>query len=175
LLLSELDAIGIFGYSDEDGTQAAGLAGHLDPGEIRRRVDDLSDLADEVMAQRAAARVGETVEVLIEEHLGDGTYLGRAAHQAPEVDGATTVLSAVPLAVGDLVTATVTGSDGVDLLARGGAAPVAGAGAAPVAGAGAAPVAGAGAAPVAGAARGSATTARGSAGAARGSAGASQE
>jgi tRNA A37 methylthiotransferase MiaB len=118
LSLGELDAIGIFGYSDEDGTEAASLGGHLGQGEIDRRVSDLSDLADEVMAQRAAARVGETVEVLVEERLEDGAYLGRAAHQAPEVDGATTVFSASALTIGDLVTATVTGSEGVDLVAE---------------------------------------------------------
>jgi tRNA A37 methylthiotransferase MiaB len=118
LSLSDLDAIGIFGYSDEDGTQAAALGGHLDPGEIARRVDDLSDLAEEVMAQRAAARVGEAVDVLIEESLGEGVYLGRGAHQAPEVDGATTVRSGAALAIGDLVSAMVTGSEGVDLVAE---------------------------------------------------------
>ena len=87
-----LDAIGVFGYSDEDGTEAATLDGQLDPAEIARRVDDLAGLADELMAQRAADRVGEMVEVLLEEDLGGGRYLGRAAHQAPEVDGTTTVL-----------------------------------------------------------------------------------
>jgi ribosomal protein S12 methylthiotransferase len=118
LSLSELDAIGIFGYSDEDGTEAASLAGHLGAGEIARRVDDLSDLAEEVMAQRAADRVGEHVEVLIEEALGDGLYQGRAAHQAPEVDGVTTVRSAGTLATGDVVAASVVASEGVDLVAE---------------------------------------------------------
>lgn len=118
LSLAQLDAIGIFGYSDEDGTPAASLGGHVSAGEIARRVDDLSDLAEELMAQRAAQRVGETVEVLVEECPGDGLYLGRAAHQAPEVDGNTTVRSDAPLAPGDIAAATVTGSDGVDLVAR---------------------------------------------------------
>jgi ribosomal protein S12 methylthiotransferase len=119
LFLSEarLDAIGIFGYSDEDGTEAATLSGRPSDEDIARRVEDFSDLAEEVMTQRAADRVGETIEVLIEEPLGDGRYEGRAAHQAPEVDGTTTVVSSVPLAVGDLVTARVTESDGVDLVA----------------------------------------------------------
>jgi ribosomal protein S12 methylthiotransferase len=112
-----LDAIGVFGYSDEEGTEAATLGGQLDQGEIARRVDDLSDLAEEVMAQRAAARIGETAEVLIEESLGAGRYAGRAAHQAPEVDGTTMVRAAARLSPGDLVTARVTGSDGVDLTA----------------------------------------------------------
>ena len=119
LFLSEarLDAIGIFGYSDEDGTEAATLPGRPEDDEIARRVSDFSDLAEEVMAQRAADRIGETVEVLIEESLGDGRYEGRSAHQAPEVDGITTVISGQELTPGDLVTVQVTDSDGVDLVA----------------------------------------------------------
>ncbi len=71
------------------------------------------------MAQRAADRLGETLDVLIEEPASGegGTFTGRAAHQAPEVDGVTTVRSALPLAPGDMVRAVVTGSDGVDLVA----------------------------------------------------------
>jgi ribosomal protein S12 methylthiotransferase RimO len=118
LSLARLDAIGIFGYSDEDGTEAASLGDQLDPAEIARRADDLSDLAEELMAQRAADRCGETVEVLIEEQLGPGHYQGRAAHQAPEVDGVTTVRSPAPLAVGDMVSAVVVESEGVDLIAE---------------------------------------------------------
>jgi len=117
-----LDAIGIFGYSDEDGTEAASLPGQLDEAEISRRVEELAGLADELMAQRAESRLGETVDVLIEEEAEDGpagSYLGRAAHQAPEVDGMTTVrtMSPAPLAAGDMVRAVVTGSEGVDLIA----------------------------------------------------------
>jgi ribosomal protein S12 methylthiotransferase len=123
LFLSEarLDAIGIFGYSDEDGTEAATFpdADKLDDAEIARRVSEFADIADEVMAQRAADRVGETVEVLIEEVAGDGRYEGRAAHQAPDVDGATTLLADRGFAPGDLVTARVVESVGADLVARG--------------------------------------------------------
>jgi MiaB/RimO family radical SAM methylthiotransferase len=122
LFLSEarLDAIGIFGYSDEDGTEAARFddADKLDPDEVNRRVSEFADLAEEVMAQRAADRVGELVEVLVEEVLGDGRYEGRAAHQAPDVDGSTTLLADRPLAPGDLVAAQVVESVGADLVAR---------------------------------------------------------
>jgi ribosomal protein S12 methylthiotransferase len=115
---ARLDAIGIFGYSDEDGTEAASLDGQLDTGEIARRADDLSDLAEELMAQRAAERCGETVDLLIEEHLGEDRYQGRAAHQAPEVDGVTTVRSGAVLRVGDIISAKVVASEGVDLVAE---------------------------------------------------------
>jgi ribosomal protein S12 methylthiotransferase len=115
-----LDAIGIFGYSDEDGTEAASLPGHLDGAEVSRRVEEFAGLADELMTQRAENRLGEILDVLIEEAAEDGpdgSYLGRAAHQAPEVDGVTTVISGAPLAAGDMVRAVVTGSEGVDLIA----------------------------------------------------------
>jgi ribosomal protein S12 methylthiotransferase len=115
---ARLDAIGIFGYSDEDGTEAASLDGQLDQGEIARRADDLSDLAEEVMAQRAAERCGETVDVLIEEHVGDDLYVARAPHQAPEVDGVTTVRSLAVLRAGDIIDAKVVASEGVDLMAE---------------------------------------------------------
>jgi ribosomal protein S12 methylthiotransferase len=115
---ARLDAIGVFGYSDEDGTEAAGLAAKLPEDEVAGRVEELAGLADELMAERAAERVGEQVEVVIDEVLADGRYLGRAAHQAPEVDGTTELLSHQLFVPGDLVTAVVTGSDGVDLIAE---------------------------------------------------------
>ncbi|MGH3305464.1 MAG: radical SAM protein, partial [Streptosporangiaceae bacterium] len=118
LAAARLDAIGVFGYSDEDGTEAAGLPGQLPEDEIAGRVEELASLADELMAERAAARIGSRVDVLIDEVLPDGSYLGRAEHQAPEVDGATEVHSERSLAVGDLIEAVVTGSDGVDLRAQ---------------------------------------------------------
>jgi ribosomal protein S12 methylthiotransferase RimO len=119
LFLSDarLDAIGIFGYSDEDGTEAATLPGKAGEDEVARRVGEFAGIADEVMAQRAADRIGETVEVLVEEVLGHGRYEGRAAHQAPDVDGSTTLLADRTLAPGDLVTARVTESAGADLVA----------------------------------------------------------
>jgi ribosomal protein S12 methylthiotransferase RimO len=115
---ARLDAIGIFGYSDEDGTEAASLPGQLPADEIARRVEDLADLADELMAQRAAERIGEVLDVLIEEVHGNGRYTGRAAHQAPEVDGTTEVRARDRFVAGDLVRARVTGADGADLLAQ---------------------------------------------------------
>ncbi len=114
---ARLDAIGVFGYSDEDGTEAAALPGKLAGAEVARRVEEVAALAEELMAQRGADRIGETVEVLIEERLGDGEFEGRAAHQAPEVDGTTTVHASADLRPGQIVRATVVSSDGVDLVA----------------------------------------------------------
>jgi ribosomal protein S12 methylthiotransferase RimO len=119
LVDARLDAVGIFGYSDEDGTEAASLPGQLDEQEIAGRVEALAGLADELMDQRAADRIGELHQVLIEEPADEPhLYIGRGAHQAPEVDGTTEVISRRPLTAGELVSVRVSGSEGVDLVAE---------------------------------------------------------
>jgi tRNA A37 methylthiotransferase MiaB len=118
LVAARLDVTGVFGYSDEDGTEAASYAGKLDDDEVRARAEHVSALVEELTAQRALERVGETVEVLVESvDATDGTVEGRAAHQGPEVDGSTYLLDS-EARVGDLVRATVTAAEGVDLYAR---------------------------------------------------------
>ncbi|MFI5734811.1 MiaB/RimO family radical SAM methylthiotransferase [Kribbella sp. NPDC051587] len=130
-----LDAIGVFGYSDEDGTEAETYDGKLDEDTIAARLDRVTRLAEDVTSARAEARIGELVEVLVES-LGsstddtdtdsaaavavDGqTGEGRAAHQGPEVDGSTTLVGLPEgVRIGDLVSAKVVGSDGVDLIAE---------------------------------------------------------
>src|SRR5215211_6227368 len=60
-----LDAVGVFGYSDEEGTEAMTLPGKLDQAEIDARVRRITDLVEELTAQRAEDRIGERVEVLL--------------------------------------------------------------------------------------------------------------
>jgi ribosomal protein S12 methylthiotransferase len=117
-----LDAVGVFGYSDEEGTEAATLTGKLDQAEIDARVRRITDLVEELTAQRAEERTGERVEVLLlEDHSAEGApgvWTGSAAHQDPDSDGATTLTGVPDGAVpGQIVTAEVDGSDGVDLVA----------------------------------------------------------
>ncbi|MGA9747083.1 MAG: 30S ribosomal protein S12 methylthiotransferase RimO [Nocardioides sp.] len=113
---ARMDVVGVFGYSDEDGTEAESYDGKLDEDEIRDRTEHLTRLVEELTSQRAAERVGERVEVLVES-VADGEVVGRAALQGPEVDGCTTLLGSAAQ-VGDLVTAVVVDTDGVDLVAR---------------------------------------------------------
>jgi ribosomal protein S12 methylthiotransferase len=115
---ARLDAIGVFDYSDEEGTEAASLSGKVGAAAVRRRYEKVGALAEELCAQRADERVGSTVDVLVETVDADGVE-GRAAHQAPEVDGSTTLVGAVTgLRPGHLVRAVVTGTVGVDLVAE---------------------------------------------------------
>jgi ribosomal protein S12 methylthiotransferase RimO len=114
---ARLDAVGVFGYSDEDGTEAEGYDGKLPAEEVAARVARISALVDELMAQRAEDRVGTEVEVLVEAAEDeDFECTGRAAHQAPEVDGECVFERGSGLEVGDMVRAVVVGTEGADLL-----------------------------------------------------------
>ncbi len=124
---ARLDAIGVFGYSDEDGTEAATYGDKLDQELVDARLAHLSRLAEELTAQRAEERLGETLEVLVESVEDDGAVpldedeyaaAGRAAHQAPETDGQVLFTTDAGLAVGRMVRAKVVGTEGVDLVAE---------------------------------------------------------
>ena len=112
---ARLDAVGVFGYSDEEGTAAVKFENKLDDDRIRERVEQTSRLVEELIDQRAQDRVGEHVVVLVEEVNETGVE-GRALHQGPEVDGSVHVRAAVAK-IGELIMAEVIGNIGVDLVA----------------------------------------------------------
>ena len=127
---ARMDAIGVFGYSDEDGTEAATFEDKLSDEVIQERVRRVSARVDELTAQRAEDRVGSVVEVLVhasggqdpdEEGMDPRAAMGTAAHQAPDVDGQTKLSAPTDLtatyAVGRVVTALVVDCDGIDLTA----------------------------------------------------------
>ncbi|MER6667991.1 30S ribosomal protein S12 methylthiotransferase RimO [Amycolatopsis japonica] len=118
---ARLDAVGVFGYSDEDGTEAETFDGKLDESVVAERVARISALVEELTSQRAEDRIGDFVDVLIEQAEDGEDPIGRAAHQAPEVDGECVLIETEDLpqlAVGDFVRCEVVDSEGVDLIVR---------------------------------------------------------
>jgi len=115
LTQAQLDAIGIFGYSDEDKTEGKTLENKVAPELITERVNELSTLVDELITQRAEARIGQKVTVLIED---EAEQEGRAEHQGPDVDGSTFIKSRNKYRVGEHVDAVVSDVLGVDLIAQ---------------------------------------------------------
>ena len=111
---ARLDAIGIFGYSDEDKTEAITLPDKISEEIIRDRFSEITTLAEELLIQRAEERIGEQVRVLIEDA---ETGEGRADHQGPEVDSSTFIRGRNKFRVGEYVDAVVSDVEGVDLVA----------------------------------------------------------
>ena len=111
---AKLDAIGVFGYSDEDNTEALSMADKVAEEVIRERVEALSSLADEMVSLRATGRIGQAVRVLIEDR---ELQEGRTEFQGPDVDGSTSLIG-TDFAIGEYVDAIITESMGADLVAE---------------------------------------------------------
>ena len=116
LTQAQLDAIGIFGYSIEDETEAASFTDQHSSVEIDSRVSYLTSVADELVNQRAMDRIGEQTLVIIDEV---GSQIeARAIHQAPETDGSVLLHSTKHVQVGSIYPAEIVDSIGADLVAE---------------------------------------------------------
>ncbi|MDT7728523.1 MAG: ribosomal protein methylthiotransferase [Actinomycetota bacterium] len=113
---ARMDAVGVFGYSDEDGTEAETFEDKLDEDVVAQRVSRISSLVEELTTQRAEDRIGTFVNVLVEDDGDEPT--GRAAHQAPEVDGECILVDADGCKIGEFLRCEVIDSAGVDLIVR---------------------------------------------------------
>ena len=112
---TRFDRVGVFRYSDEEGTSAHALGDKVPRSIARRRHRELMALQREIMRETLAAQVGETAQVLVDSG-GRDRAVGRLWSQAPEVDGS--VLLRGGARAGELVRARLTGVRDVDLEAE---------------------------------------------------------
>lgn len=113
----KLDRVGVFAYSPQAGTPAAGMAGQVPEPVKQRRWRDAMKLARAVSLKRNRRLVGRTLEVLVEgTSAGDGqkNMAGRSYRDAPEVDGL--VFFDGHAAAGEMVSVRITGALEYDLL-----------------------------------------------------------
>jgi ribosomal protein S12 methylthiotransferase len=116
----QFDHVGVFNFSQEEGTPAADLPDQVPAEVAAERKDRLMALQQPIAAARNASWVGRIVDVLIEqENPSSGEMLGRCARFAPEVDGEVRVhpgeggLCAAP---GTMVPVRITAADTYDLI-----------------------------------------------------------
>jgi ribosomal protein S12 methylthiotransferase len=107
--------IGVFAYSPEDGSGAEGLANEVDPEVASDRRDALMAIQEPITASLLEAQVGSTQRVLVCGTDEDGTWFGRSAIQAPEIDGVTLLDGQLAQLRGTIVDVTITGAQGIDL------------------------------------------------------------
>jgi ribosomal protein S12 methylthiotransferase len=114
---AELDRVGCFKYSPVEGAKANSIA-PLVPAEVQEeRYARFMERAREMSARRLAARVGQTIEVLVD-RVEDSIAIARSAADAPEIDGVVRVSGAAQLRAGDWALVEVTGASDYDLEAR---------------------------------------------------------
>ncbi|MCH2161646.1 MAG: 30S ribosomal protein S12 methylthiotransferase RimO [Phycisphaerales bacterium] len=139
----EFDALGVFQYSPEKGTPAGTMEADpalAVPAEIKaEREADIMLLQQEIAFENAAylAEVGAEFDVLVDGPAPENTEValsekdpavrgdrelhlasGRCYHQAPQIDSQTCLVSVEARSPGELIRATIVGSDGYDLIAR---------------------------------------------------------
>jgi ribosomal protein S12 methylthiotransferase len=118
---TRFERLGVFPYSLEPDTPAARLPGHLDDAVKAGRCDRIMAAQQEIAFAFNGSLVGRVLDVLIDAPApaseGKHLWVGRTYADAPDVDGLTYVHGA-DLAPGDLVTCTITGARGYDLVAR---------------------------------------------------------
>ena len=116
---TDLDWVGTFTYSPEEGTRSFELPDRVPEAIARERAERVSSVADQTMAERARSLVGTRLEVLAERlDVASGAWTGRSHREAPEVDGEITFAAARPVRVGDYVEVEITDGDGADLYGR---------------------------------------------------------
>jgi ribosomal protein S12 methylthiotransferase len=113
------DNVGVFTYSDEEGTSAFGLEGRVPQRTKEARKRRLLSLQKRLSARRNRARVGERVEVLVEGPHPDSELIlkGRLAGQAPEVDGAVLITDGTARP-GQFAACEITEAHAYDFVAR---------------------------------------------------------
>ena len=110
------DRLGVFAYSQEEGTPAARMSGQI-PEEVKeQRRDELMSIQQGISYERSQELVGSVMKVMVEGRLPEeDVYVGRTYRDAPDVDGYIFIKGDRPLVTGDFIMARVTGADEYDL------------------------------------------------------------
>ena len=119
----EFDRVGVFTYSDEEGTPAFELPDKVDPKIAKQRQGRLMKEQARISRRKNRSRIGETVSVIFEGEANESELLwqGRMETQAPDIDGCVLINDVpegvVPVA-GDIVNVEITEAQEYDLVGR---------------------------------------------------------
>jgi ribosomal protein S12 methylthiotransferase len=113
----EFDRLGVFPYSQEEDTPAAGMEEQI-PDEVKNaRRDELMELQQAIAFEKAESLVGQVLTVMIEGKVADeDTYVARTYRDAPNVDGYLFLNTTANLMTGDFAKVLVTDSNEYDLI-----------------------------------------------------------
>jgi len=121
----EFDRVGVFLYSDEEGTPAASLAGKIERGVMEERRAELLAIQDGIALKKSRRLIGHTLEVMVEGVSEETDLLLEARHEglAPEIDGVVYLgqgdrFEICPPAAGDFVKVEITDAAAYDLVGR---------------------------------------------------------
>lgn len=110
------ERLGVFAYSREEGTPAGEMENQIDEAVKEARLDAIMRRQLEISLAVNEAKIGKTFTVLVEERDVDGSYIGRTAYDAPEIDDSVLFTSKRALKAGDFVQVQINDAFDYDLI-----------------------------------------------------------
>lgn len=111
------DRLGVFSYSQEEGTAAAIMENQIDEDLKEARKETIMDIQKNIAASLCEKEVGKVVQVLVEGKLPEESiYCGRTRRDAPDIDGLVFLTAQEELYSGDFVTARIREAGDYDLM-----------------------------------------------------------
>ena len=113
---AKIDRLGVFAFSDEEGTLSHRLDGKLpeDIKEVRR--DSIMELQVGISEELNRKKIGRIFEVMVDEVQADGEYIGRTRYDAQEIDNEVSFVSKRVLKPGDIINVEITEAYEYDLV-----------------------------------------------------------
>lgn len=112
---ARFERMGAFSYSEEDGTYAAEhYKDDIKPRTKQRRLDTLMAVQQDIAAEVAEKKVGQTLKVIVDSLEGD-YYIGRTEYSSPEVDPEVLIPATKELTIGEFYNVTITDATEFDL------------------------------------------------------------
>jgi ribosomal protein S12 methylthiotransferase len=112
---TKFERLGVFPYSEEEGTYAAKKFKDDLPEEVKQaRADEIMEIQQRVSAELNQQKIGQNFRVIIDRKEGD-FYVGRTVFDSPEVDGEVLITSAKELYKGTMINVKITGAEDYDL------------------------------------------------------------
>ena len=112
---TKIDRLGAFAFSDEEGTASFNLPGKLDEDTKQARRDAVMEHQLKISEELNELKIDTVQEVIIDEQLGDGLYVGRTRYDAPDIDCEVTVRAGRLLRPGDIINVKITDAYEYDL------------------------------------------------------------
>ena len=108
--------LGVFAYSQEENTPAGEMKNQIDEEVKEERLDGIMRRQLDISLELNKEKIGQTLEVLVEEQDEDGSWLGRSRYDAPEIDNSVIFTSNRSLKPGDIVNVRINDAFDYDLV-----------------------------------------------------------
>lgn len=110
------ERLGVFAYSQEEGTVAGDMPDQIEEEIKTERADTIMRMQIEISKEVNESKIGQTLDVMVDSMDEEGAYIGRTQYDAPEIDNSVIFKSETQLQPGDMVRVKVTDAFDYDLV-----------------------------------------------------------